>query len=228
MQKAIEILTHDTGNVYVVGDIHGCYDTLMLKLNSLNFDFENDLLVSVGDLVDRGEKNVECVNLIKNKWFKAVLGNHDLMSIEGKTCIHSYNCHIQNGGTWLYSLPENEQVKITQLLNTLPLVIEVNHKGKKYGIIHADIPLNDWDSLVQELLNFNNLDDDKKERLINMCTWSRMRANGRNINNRIANVDKVFFGHTVQDKMVVMDNCYFIDTGHVFYKNIDSLTVIKL
>jgi len=52
------------GKLYVVGDIHGCYDLLMSRLIEIGFNFENDLLVAVGDLVDRGIQNIECVNLI--------------------------------------------------------------------------------------------------------------------------------------------------------------------
>lgn len=36
-------------NVYVVGDIHGCYDLLIEELTKHNFDYENDLCISVGD-----------------------------------------------------------------------------------------------------------------------------------------------------------------------------------
>lgn len=39
------------GKLFVVGDIHGCYDLLMRQLKQINFDFNNDLLVSVGDMV---------------------------------------------------------------------------------------------------------------------------------------------------------------------------------
>ncbi|MCW8041282.1 metallophosphoesterase, partial [Acinetobacter entericus] len=39
-----------TGKLYAVGDIHGCYNLLMNRLNEIGFDFENDLLVAVGDL----------------------------------------------------------------------------------------------------------------------------------------------------------------------------------
>lgn len=38
-------------NVYVVGDIHGAYSLLKEKLESVNFDYNKDLLIAVGDLV---------------------------------------------------------------------------------------------------------------------------------------------------------------------------------
>ena len=65
------------GKLYVVGDIHGCYDLLMNRLIEIGFNFENDLLVAVGDLVDRGIQNIECVNLIDQPWFTSIRGNHE-------------------------------------------------------------------------------------------------------------------------------------------------------
>ncbi|EOA4941290.1 metallophosphoesterase, partial [Escherichia coli] len=41
-------------NIWVAGDLHGCYTNLMNKLDTIGFDTKKDLLISVGDLVDRG------------------------------------------------------------------------------------------------------------------------------------------------------------------------------
>lgn len=44
-------------NVFVIGDLHGCYDILMKALKEEGFDRSKDLVVCVGDLIDRGSKN---------------------------------------------------------------------------------------------------------------------------------------------------------------------------
>ncbi|HBY9796157.1 TPA: YlcG family protein [Klebsiella pneumoniae] len=44
----------DWRNIWVVGDLHGCYTNLMNRLDGVGFDPAQDLLVSVGDLIDRG------------------------------------------------------------------------------------------------------------------------------------------------------------------------------
>lgn len=36
-------------NVYVVGDIHGCYALLKQELGKIGFDYSKDLLIGVGD-----------------------------------------------------------------------------------------------------------------------------------------------------------------------------------
>lgn len=66
-----------TGRTIVVGDIHGCYDELMLLLEKAAFG-DADRVVSVGDLIVKGEKNRAVLDLfIDNDRFSAVLGNHD-------------------------------------------------------------------------------------------------------------------------------------------------------
>jgi hypothetical protein len=61
----------------VVGDIHGCYDELvaLVELVGLRAD---DRLVCVGDLVVKGEKSREVLELfMRDARFSSVLGNHD-------------------------------------------------------------------------------------------------------------------------------------------------------
>lgn len=62
----------------VVGDIHGCFDELAELLAKAALGDE-DRVVAVGDLITKGEKNREVLDLfISDARFSAVLGNHDL------------------------------------------------------------------------------------------------------------------------------------------------------
>src|ERR1044072_6390 len=65
------------GRTIVVGDIHGCFDELtdLLELIKLN---NNDRLIAVGDLITKGPKNREVLDLfISDARFSSVVGNHD-------------------------------------------------------------------------------------------------------------------------------------------------------
>lgn len=63
---------------YVIGDIHSCYNKLIACLISVNFDYNNDRLIQLGDVVDRGPNSYECVEeLLKIKNLVAIRGNHD-------------------------------------------------------------------------------------------------------------------------------------------------------
>ncbi|EHH0326059.1 serine/threonine protein phosphatase, partial [Salmonella enterica] len=51
--------------IWVAGDLHGCYSNLIHRLDEVGFSAETDLLISVGDLIDRGTENVECLELLQ-------------------------------------------------------------------------------------------------------------------------------------------------------------------
>jgi hypothetical protein len=66
----------------VVGDIHGCYDELLALVEGLGLG-ESDRLVAVGDLVTKGGKSREVLDLfIGDARFAAVIGNHDRALLE--------------------------------------------------------------------------------------------------------------------------------------------------
>jgi diadenosine tetraphosphatase ApaH/serine/threonine PP2A family protein phosphatase len=66
-----------SGRTIVVGDIHGCYDELAALLDKAALTAD-DRVVAVGDLVVKGEKHREVLDLfIEDERFSSVLGNHD-------------------------------------------------------------------------------------------------------------------------------------------------------
>ena len=66
-------------NIYVIGDIHGCYEPLKKVLDKVNM--EKDAVIFVGDYFDRGIQNVEvfkCVNeLLDKPNVFGCIGNHE-------------------------------------------------------------------------------------------------------------------------------------------------------
>jgi serine/threonine protein phosphatase 1 len=63
---------------FIIGDIHGHFDKLVNCLNAVNFDYENDKLIQLGDVVDRGSNSYMCIEeLLKIKNKVCIQGNHD-------------------------------------------------------------------------------------------------------------------------------------------------------
>lgn len=61
-----------------IGDIHGGYRALLQCIERSNYDPENDLLISLGDIVDGYPESKEVIDyLMSLKNFILVLGNHD-------------------------------------------------------------------------------------------------------------------------------------------------------
>lgn len=217
MNNPIQIYNEpDIGRLFVVGDIHGCYDLLMAELAKVSFDFQRDWLISVGDLVDRGAQCVQCVALLKQSWFKAVRGNHEQMCIDGFSDIHYAELHFKdsNGGRWFYQLPREQRAEIVSQFETLPIIIEITFKNKKYGFVHAQVDArNDWELFKQGVA----LSEDYLGRSIaDGAIWGRERARAPLHAPgfaSVAHVDEVYMGHTVMPQAIQKHNCFFIDTG---------------
>ena len=78
-------------NIFAIGDIHGCLNQLISIhqkiLSHEKYKKEEDLIIYLGDYIDRGPKSKQVVNEIikfKNKGFKTyfLMGNHDEMMID--------------------------------------------------------------------------------------------------------------------------------------------------
>lgn len=63
---------------FVIGDIHGYFKKFKECLDEVKFDYDNDRLVQLGDVVDRGPDSFLVVEeLLKIKNLIAIRGNHD-------------------------------------------------------------------------------------------------------------------------------------------------------
>jgi hypothetical protein len=152
-----------SGRDFVIGDLHGSYTAFERLLKEISFDPKADRMISVGDLVDRGPESLKCLSLLHEPWFHAVLANHEQMMLEkfkgGWQGAYWYN----NGGTWgmeAYNdyaairngtavgaasrIPYDASLKLLDLLpltEELPFIITVTtRRGKKYHVIHAELP----------------------------------------------------------------------------------------
>lgn len=76
---------------FIIGDIHGCYDELIQLIHQMGVT-EEDLVVSLGDIVDRGNKSLEIYEYFRNRPNSIVLmGNHERKHLNG---ILSYSQEI--------------------------------------------------------------------------------------------------------------------------------------
>lgn len=210
------------GKLWAVGDIHGCYNLLMTRLKEIGFDFENDLLVAVGDLVDRGTQNIECIELLSKPWFTSVRGNHEDLCIGGLHNESYKRCHVANGGEWFYMLDGQAMYNIAKTFAELPVVLEISHNGKKFGFVHGHIEQNNWDEFKETFTQEPTAFRDPSE----LAMWGRERLDEEKKQyTHVSGIDAVIMGHTVTQKPCKRDNCYWIDTGAVHW---GTMTILDL
>ena len=196
----------DWRNIWLVGDLHGCFARLMAALRERKFDPYQDLLLSVGDLIDRGPQSAECLDLLRYRWVYAVRGNHEQMALEA-LADGDMRLWEMNGGDWYTQRAASQKQRLTALIarcRRLPLIIELHCGEQVHVIAHADYPaaVYRWQRVVDE----------------HQVLWRRQRLTdhlaGRH--EAIAGADHFWFGHTPLKRRYDSDNQHYIDTGAVF------------
>lgn len=198
--------------ILAVGDIHGTLDKLQILMASINWDPENDLLIFIGDYIDRGPNSYGVIEHILGmmQWSDNIVclrGNHEqllLDFLEG----HNLDTFLYNGGESTIDsyggpdggVPEEHY----DFLVSLPYYFETD----EYIFVHAGlrdgIPLEEQDPhdmlWIREDFILSDYDHGKR----------------------------VIYGHTPNRKPVVKPNKIGIDTGAVYGGRLTCLEIPDL
>ncbi len=122
--------------IYIMGDIHGCFDQFKALLAKVSFNHQVDQLYLVGDLINRGPKSLEMMQylLAHQDSILPVLGNHDLSYLvyaEGAT-------KLRRGDTYNVIAESPDAERIKQYLRQQPLMRTIPEYN--VAIAHAGIP----------------------------------------------------------------------------------------
>ena len=210
---------------YIIGDVHGHYDTLMKLVAKLPSDAK---LIFVGDLIDRGSRSAEVVKFVGEGGHDCVMGNHEEMMVQyGTSFMATYPRNAStsflsmwygNGGIetlvsyGLVKKKEGALLCITEdnalkqfkndleWMKTLPLYLELDVKhssGKSVVISHA---------CVGNVWHFHD-DPNNQETFSEYALWNRKTPPQEM---PIFNI----FGHTPMEFGVAIEESYVnVDTG---------------
>lgn len=195
------------GKDYVVGDIHGSFRQLMNILLKMDFDFKKDRLFSVGDLCDRGLHSEEILKWMNYEWFIPVIGNHESLVIGYSQQIINFEILIRVGAEWWFHIDENNQKKILNYFENLPIAIEVETNVGKVGIVHANCPLDSWEDFKSILLT------EEGYKYGNKAIWTYAKEENKKT---IEDIDYVVVGHTTLHNSQQWNNMFLIDTGATY------------
>ncbi|PKL87791.1 MAG: diadenosine tetraphosphatase [Ignavibacteriae bacterium HGW-Ignavibacteriae-2] len=197
--------------VAVIGDVHGCFYTLVELYNKIRDKYNNIPVYCIGDLVDRGNNSYETVKFIISENILFTPGNHDYMFyhfFKDPTSVFARSWVFNGSETTLTSYENHEEavfkhiehIKSTPLYFNLPDCF-LSHAGisshyKK--LLNIDFAKN-LDSLSDYIYN-----DYKTDRGV---LWTR---------DSLLDLGKLqIVGHTKHQEITLDENAnaVYIDTG---------------
>jgi len=150
----------------LIGDIHGCYDELCELLKKLGYQEENGIYrhplgrrtVFLGDIVNRGPKNLEVLRLVN-----AMVKTDNALFIPGNHCYANYRYFqrpesVDSNSTrnWIERLGTKEYLEVGELINALvknaPPYLLLNQN--KLVVAHAGIEEHMIGKLTPRIFNF--------------------------------------------------------------------------
>ncbi|WP_114416307.1 metallophosphoesterase [Marinospirillum perlucidum] len=208
MTRVLDLVPENTrGRDFVVGDLHGYFQSLEEALARVDFNPQQDRLFAVGDLIDRGPDSLLCLNLLHQPWFFSVQGNHErflLRSLQGD--LEARRIWLANGGRWsLEVTPAQLQEAAELILTHMPLALEIPLGDYRLGLVHAEVPEDDWDHLR---FRAEEADSD----LIEALTTCRNRLR-QELTHPVAHIDRVACGHTLVERPTRLGNVCYLETG---------------
>ncbi len=161
--------------IYVISDIHGCYQAYLQLLQTIGFS-EKDELYILGDVMDRGDKSFEVLfDMMGRKNVIPIMGNHDYVALSVMQKITEsttyenladnlnneelYNCQywLWNGGeetlNRFFELSLERRQQVIDYLKTFIYYKELRVNGRNYFLVHADyIPFNPLEPLDKDTI----------------------------------------------------------------------------
>ncbi|MGM0518054.1 MAG: metallophosphoesterase [Campylobacterota bacterium] len=209
-------------NIYIIGDVHGCYKTLLALIGKLP-QKDKSHICFVGDLCDKGNNSKDVIEFVKSNNYDCVLGNHEIMFIDNATEILKTNKIDEESSFWINKCGGKETLenydndkKLLQehisYFKTLPLYLEYKHlktKDNRHLVVSHSHILNTW--------KYKDYDKDSQDykSFENDCLYSRYKSFD---NSEIFNV----FGHTPVQNPQINDFKANIDLGCFFKSENES------
>ena len=203
--------------IFAIGDIHGCMGKLRTLIQNINADPENDIIVFIGDYIDRGSAAREVVDYVigltaEYKNVVCLLGNHEYMFLRYLDGLDE-EMYLYNGGSatlfaYAVSLSETPQKRKAKIprehLNFFESLLP-HYETDNYLFVHAGLK----PGLILSRQTIHNLLWVRHEFIDTDYDFGKM----------------VVFGHTPLSYPLIMPNKIGIDTGAVFG---GKLTCIEL
>src|SRR5437879_4685564 len=164
---------------YVIGDIQGCFDTFQSLLLRIKFQPNQDKLILLGDVINRGPKSLEVLRFIiqHENIISMVLGNHEIFALA--LMLGAIEPKSPPTHTLEALFLASDRSDLINWLRSRPIII----KDKNNIFVHAGI-LPSW--TVDQALD---LATQVHEKLVGLDPANFLKEYFENINNNTNNPD---------------------------------------
>ncbi len=187
--------------IFVVGDIHGCYNTFKRLLQTHCKIRKEDTLYLLGDYLDRGPYSKEVIDyildLMNEGWdVRPLIGNHELMLLESIDSISMLELWYSNGcistlRSFNISHPRQFPEKYLNFFKSLKYYYLTDEFILVHGGLNFNLenPLDDLKSMVWERNNSADLSKTGGRRLIVGHTPKSLEQIKASVNSNIVHLD---------------------------------------
>ncbi|MDX1797124.1 MAG: metallophosphoesterase family protein [Candidatus Lokiarchaeia archaeon] len=203
-------VNNKTDVIYVIGDIHGNLKTLKELIKIINKN-NPKIVIFLGDIVDRGPKQLECLIIIYAlkilfplKYY-IIRGNHETLEI------NQYYGFFQD--FLLRFKDQSKFIDIINVYNTLPLCILVNETTL---CLHGGIP-QDIEILGklkgQKCKNFSQVFTPNAQSIYQIM-WNDPKSDLQGFSDSFRGPGIKFFGHDAFKEFMKYNNLNFLIRAH--------------
>lgn len=201
-------------SIFAIGDIHGCYDKLRALMDKIPIDMTRDMLVFIGDYIDRGPRSYDVVEYLVDlrRLFPDIVfikGNHEDM-LQRYLSGEDRLTFLMNGGRltledYLDRAGKGENAPIPESHQFFFDGLRTWYESEEFIFVHAGLR-------PRVALREQSPKD---------MVWIRQKF----IYSDYDFGKRVVFGHTPFNEPLVQPNKIGIDTGAVYG---NQLTCVKL
>ncbi|MFX0081441.1 MAG: metallophosphoesterase [Candidatus Hodarchaeota archaeon] len=203
-------LTDKEKEIYIIGDIHGNLDTLLKLIEIIN-ENKPEIVIFLGDIVDRGPKQLECLLIIlalkildSQKYF-LLKGNHETLEM------NQYYGFFQDF-IYRFKNPDNFS-EILKLYNVLPVCAVINNI---ILCLHGGIPQDN--DILKKLRGIKTREIESILKSISygifQIIWNDPKAGLKGFTDSFRGSGIKFFGEDVFDNFMKENNLKLLIRAH--------------
>lgn len=216
-------------NIYIIGDVHGCYRSLLALIEQLPHKFDSKICF-VGDLIDRGPASADVVEFVRTRGYDAVMGNHEKRFVSNaKTALRCAKTGKFTSSNDLYAFFSLDESWLFNNGGEATLASYYRHGGVKQCKEHLRFV-----SRLPIYLEYDLCDESGRALVVSHSAVGRawgIRHDAERAKSFAAHVlsgrgddsanDGIFnvYGHTPVKKPVIMEFSANIDLGCVYKKH---------